>query len=97
MVLFVRVARNNGFGTAPYTYLGPAHYVKHEGERPIAITWRLDEPMPAGCSRPAVRRWHDRRLLGTPPTHWLMCGRCAGAAPMAWLAQSPVAVALATA
>lgn len=47
VVLFVRVARNNGFGTAPYTYLGPAHYVKHEGERPIAITWRLDEPMPA--------------------------------------------------
>ncbi|HEY3548330.1 MAG TPA: DUF3427 domain-containing protein [Propionicimonas sp.] len=47
VVLFVRVAASNDFGTAPYTYLGPAHYVKHEGERPIAITWRLDEPMPA--------------------------------------------------
>ena len=47
MVLFVRVAASNDFGTAPYTYLGPAHYVTHEGERPIAITWRLDEPMPA--------------------------------------------------
>lgn len=47
VVLFVRVAASNEFGTAPYTYLGPAHYMKHEGERPIAITWRLDEPMPA--------------------------------------------------
>lgn len=47
VVLFVRVAASSDFGTAPYTYLGPAQYVNHEGERPIAITWRLDEPMPA--------------------------------------------------
>lgn len=29
------------------TFLGPAHYVSHAGDRPIAITWRLDRPMPA--------------------------------------------------
>lgn len=25
----------------PYVLLGPADYVSHEGERPIAITWCL--------------------------------------------------------
>jgi len=32
---------------APYTFLGPATYVTHQGERPISITWRLRHPMPA--------------------------------------------------
>ena len=27
--------------------LGPATYVRHEGERPIAITWRLEDRLPA--------------------------------------------------
>ncbi len=31
----------------PYTLLGPAHYVGHTGDRPIAITWRLANPIPA--------------------------------------------------
>jgi hypothetical protein len=31
----------------PYVLLGPADYVSHEGERPIAITWRLQNPIPA--------------------------------------------------
>ena len=34
------------FGTAPYLFLGPAHYVTHNGERPIAITWQLEHAMP---------------------------------------------------
>jgi superfamily II DNA or RNA helicase/HKD family nuclease len=46
-LLFVREHHQDDFGTSPYLFLGPAHYVSHEGERPIAITWRLDEPMPA--------------------------------------------------
>jgi hypothetical protein len=46
-LLFVRRERNNDFGTAPYTFLGPVDYVSHQGERPIAITWRLRTPMPA--------------------------------------------------
>lgn len=29
-----------------FLYLGPAHYVRHSGDRPIAITWRLERDMP---------------------------------------------------
>lgn len=34
-------------GAAPYTYLGAAKYVSHYGSRPMSITWRLDNPIPA--------------------------------------------------
>ena len=30
----------------PYLLLGPATYVSHEGDRPIAITWHLRDPVP---------------------------------------------------
>jgi hypothetical protein len=33
-------------GTEPYMFLGPANYVSHTGDRPIAITWQLKHPMP---------------------------------------------------
>ena len=46
-LLFVRREKTGEFGTEPYTFLGPAHYVSHTGDRPVAITWRLDRPMPA--------------------------------------------------
>lgn len=46
VLLFVREEPNNEFGTSPYLFLGRAHYVSHSGSRPIAITWRLDQPMP---------------------------------------------------
>ena len=29
-----------------FWFLGPARYVSHEGERPMAITWRLDQALP---------------------------------------------------
>jgi hypothetical protein len=29
-----------------FTFLGPAQYVSHEGERPMAVTWRLEHPLP---------------------------------------------------
>lgn len=32
---------------APYVFLGGARYLDHDGERPIAITWQLDHPLPA--------------------------------------------------
>lgn len=47
VLLFVREQDKDEFGTSPYLFLGPASYVKHEGERPIAITWQLLTPMPA--------------------------------------------------
>jgi hypothetical protein len=30
----------------PYAFLGTAQYRSHVGERPMAITWELDEPLP---------------------------------------------------
>jgi len=47
VLLFVREAKKGVFGDgAPYIFLGPADYVSHEGDRPMAITWRLRRPMP---------------------------------------------------
>ncbi|MGE2718462.1 DUF3427 domain-containing protein [Mycolicibacterium celeriflavum] len=47
VLLFVREAKRYAFGDgAPYIFLGPADSVSHEGERPMAITWRLHRPMP---------------------------------------------------
>lgn len=46
VALFVREAPENEFGAAPFLCLGQASYVEHRGERPIAITWRLHQPMP---------------------------------------------------
>ncbi|BCQ10589.1 UvrABC system protein B [Mycobacterium heckeshornense] len=57
ILLFVREAKTNTLGTAPYVLLGPANYVSHEGDRPMAITWRLQRPMPTEvfmASRAAV-------------------------------------------
>jgi hypothetical protein len=46
VLLFVREQRHDALGTAPFHFLGPASYVSHEGERPVAFTWRLQTPMP---------------------------------------------------
>ena len=57
IVLFVREKRTNALGTSPYVFLGSADYVSHEGDRPMAITWRLHRPMPTEiflASRAAV-------------------------------------------
>jgi len=32
-------------GDRAFWLLGPATYVSHEGERPMAITWKLAEPL----------------------------------------------------
>jgi hypothetical protein len=34
-------------GTAPYTFLGLAEYISHEGSRPMSITYKLYRPIPA--------------------------------------------------
>ena len=46
VVLFARPAPKDEIGTAPYLCLGTAAYVEHRGERPMAITWRTQRPMP---------------------------------------------------
>lgn len=49
ILLFVREFKTDSISAsaAPYTFLGTANYLSHEGSRPINITWRLDKPIPA--------------------------------------------------
>ena len=49
VLLFVREFKTDNVsnGVAAYTFLGTANYVKHNGSRPMNITWRLDKPIPA--------------------------------------------------
>lgn len=47
VLLFVREEEKDEHGTSPYMFLGPVTYVSHRGEKPIAITWRLQHAMPA--------------------------------------------------
>ncbi|WP_120314220.1 DUF3427 domain-containing protein [Mycolicibacterium monacense] len=57
ILLFVRDGKTSAMGPSPYIFLGPADYVSHEGDRPIAITWHLRHPMPTEvylASRAAV-------------------------------------------
>ena len=46
VILFCRVESRGEYDTAPYIFLGPATYESHVGERPIAITWKLQHAMP---------------------------------------------------
>ena len=46
VLLFAREEAKDEFGTSAYLFLGEATHVSHEGERPIAITWQLAQPMP---------------------------------------------------
>ena len=48
VLLFVREFKNDVYGnTAPYTYLGMANYVTHNGSRPMNVTWQLEKAIPA--------------------------------------------------
>lgn len=51
-LLFVRERKSLSNGlTAPFQYLGPVEYVKHEGSRPMSIVWRLHYPLLARSVR----------------------------------------------
>ncbi|QKK01232.1 MAG: DUF3427 domain-containing protein [Pseudomonadota bacterium] len=51
-LLFVREHKSLANGlTAPFQYLGPVEYVRHEGSRPMSIVWRLQNPLPAQSLR----------------------------------------------
>ena len=47
ILLFVREFKTDIVGAAPYTFLGIADYLKHEGSRPMNITWKLQKAIPA--------------------------------------------------
>jgi hypothetical protein len=46
ILMFARERKVYELGIAPYLFLGTCQYVSHTGDRPIAITWHLDRPMP---------------------------------------------------
>jgi hypothetical protein len=58
VLLFVREQRRQGTVTEPFVCLGFARYESNEGERPMAIRWRLEREIPAGwmpgCSSPSL-------------------------------------------
>lgn len=56
-LLFVREHKYLPTGlAAPYSFLGPADYVSHQGSRPISIVWKLRDPMPARLVRTTARQ-----------------------------------------
>jgi hypothetical protein len=56
VLFFVRGDKQSNGLAMPYTFLGPADYVSHEGSRPMSITWKLRHKLPAKLLR------HVRRL-----------------------------------
>src|SRR5262249_27983028 len=55
MLLFGREDKKLGDLSAPFYFLGLARYVSHAGSRPMSITWRLEQPLPAKLLRRMVR------------------------------------------
>lgn len=55
VLLFGREDKKAGDLSAPFSFLGPARYVSHAGSRPMSITWRLDQPLPAKLLRRMAR------------------------------------------
>jgi hypothetical protein len=55
VLLFGREDRKAGGLSAPFSFLGPARYVSHTGSRPMSITWRLQQPLPARLLRRMAR------------------------------------------
>ena len=46
-LLFVREFKSGKLGAAPYTFLGLADFLSVTGSKPMNITWRLHDPIPA--------------------------------------------------
>ena len=55
VLLFVRESKSVNGLAQPYYYLGPADYVKHNGEKPINIVYKLRYPIPASLLRETKR------------------------------------------
>ncbi|CAM5234864.1 hypothetical protein SHIRM173S_05335 [Streptomyces hirsutus] len=48
VLLFVRRYKTTDIGGAqPWMLLGPAEYERHEGSKPMAVTWKVRHPIPA--------------------------------------------------
>lgn len=55
VLLFVREFKQDGFGAAPFVFLGDAEYVSHSGSRPMDINWRLRSKIPAKFLRKVMQ------------------------------------------
>lgn len=47
ILLFVREAKEDKYGSIPFMFLGKADYVSHTGNKPMSITWKLYNKIPA--------------------------------------------------
>ncbi len=52
--LFIRAKKLRGSSAAPFIYFGQPKFVSWHGEKPISVTWALEEEVPS----------HLRRLFG---------------------------------
>ncbi len=55
VLLFVRQEKRRNGLASPYSFLGPADYVSHQGSRPMNIIWKLRHPMSAKFLQKAAR------------------------------------------
>lgn len=55
VLLFVRENKKQKNRAEPYTCLGTATYVRHDGSRPMNIVWRLDAPIPPRLLEKAMK------------------------------------------
>ena len=47
VLLFVRETKSDQFGAQAFIYLGKAHYLQHEGSKPMNVLWKLENKIPA--------------------------------------------------
>lgn len=67
IMLFARLRNDE----RAFWFLGPATYVSHRGEKPMAVTWKLDHALPGTCLRGLRRRWREAvpdLRLGSKPS-----------------------------
>ena len=55
VLLFGREYKSRNGLAQPYSFLGPGHYLKHSGNRPVSITWRLEHSLPSRLFRTLAR------------------------------------------
>ncbi|MCH5148156.1 MAG: DUF3427 domain-containing protein [Clostridiales bacterium] len=47
ILLFVREVKSDQYGAQAFIFLGKAHYVGHEGSKPMNVLWKLENKIPA--------------------------------------------------
>ena len=50
VLLFVRIHKEVSGKAMPYMFLGKGHYVSHDGNKPMSIVWKMEEPMPSSIT-----------------------------------------------